>query len=137
MKMINKTRWNTAALKRFVMAGLLAEGADHKKYLVTVKETHTKRTHGRAYYGLVAHNDDLLFRAYGWHYAIELRLPRCIVNWEQTAQVLIHEIGHTLGVHHCDMMGWWDIAVPWAADVAPNEWADKKRFKSHVDSDDT
>jgi hypothetical protein len=89
----NKTRWSTYDLRGFFLAAMKERGID----TLTVEVVYGRGDHvgGRGSYHLP------------W---IKLMIPSGPeINMRQLAQVTLHEIDHTLGLDHKDMVDWWEI----------------------------
>lgn len=132
MKVTNKTEFRTDDLRKIFKAGLIAEGAEYKRYWITVRKSR-KHITGSTWY--TSHN-------------ISINLPSDAgERLRYLAQVFVHEIGHTLGLRHSEMTHYYTIKIPWlngmvlrkkTVKVKPKEDLRTKRyqhalkmFKSH------
>ncbi len=105
MKLVlqNKTEWSTRDLRKFLIAGMQAKGVHHRVVEVI---------HGRqnAHHGIAWVNTD--------HLRLSLPGPSAVkhgakVDYLKLAQVFEHEIDHTLGLTHKDMLDWWLLRPTW------------------------
>ncbi len=95
MKVVNKTGYDTGALRKFFRAGLKDIGAELDKK-ITVVYSHGTRHGGWAYYPC---GDQLQGRT------IRLTIPKDPANLDlkELALTFEHEAYHTLGLRHADM----------------------------------
>jgi hypothetical protein len=118
MRIINLTRWNTDNLTSLFRAGLKAKGCDPSQYMIAATPSETKRekkTHwvgsdGKALHGYAFYNRMLRVSMLGkkyWpkgKYFIRMFLPDGEFSLKKFAQIFEHEIDHTLGRHHREMV---------------------------------
>ena len=110
MKISNKTEWDTRDLRTYFLRGLKAKGADPRKYRIYV---HYSKAGGRApakrrggkIEGWVDENG---ISMHGWARLnlpiITMFTPRGEFDLDYFGRVFEHEIDHTLGLHHKDMI---------------------------------
>jgi len=108
MKIENKTAYTTRSLRKFFIAGMKEYGLSPDQYkqmcirVVYVKYKDARYATGYAYYN---------------SYSICMRVPRPVNGTmsdsvrEYCAKVLFHEIGHTLGLCHKEMIRCKSICV--------------------------
>lgn len=125
MKLFNTTSWNSGDLTSLLKAGLKAKGVDHSKYAVVVTLSHTKRdiedsvergaehwvgADGKALHGyaclepvwsIYLQGKRILLRNKSY---IRMFLPDGDFDLKKFAQIFEHEIDHTLGLKHRDMI---------------------------------
>lgn len=122
MKIANKTRWQTADLRRFVETVLRHQGHDPKEtWHVTFAPGRKSSPSGWAYlnsrtFQLTLAKKFLLQRPGADGKTTLSReepetLPRSVLL--KLAQVAIHEIGHCEGLSHAEMVPWHAIDVSW------------------------
>jgi len=106
MKIINKTTYKTTDLKRFLMAGHKAHGADTQKVVRVVWSRHN--TH----WGCATYSGSRM----------TLTIPKGDLNMAKLALVFEHELAHNLGLRHKEM----DEETMWGMHRHPlqmPEWA--------------
>lgn len=108
LNLVNKTAWSSRDLRQFLLAGMRAKGVEDRTVIVT-------------YGKWDAHN------GLGWYRYPQLQLslpgPTAIaralakgeepIRYLELAQVLEHEIDHTLGLGHREMMDLWKLRPTW------------------------
>lgn len=110
MKLTNQTQWSTADLKRFLVAGLRAKGADVERMRITI---YTSKRGGPLGVG-----------GYAWYDSHRLKLGAPKVEFAtegrmtaeqllRMAQVLEHEIDHTFGLRHGEMLPSTQLRPTW------------------------
>jgi len=109
MKVENKTRWDTRDLRKFFLAGLKALGASKDKTII-VKYNRSTRARGEEYVSGHAYYPSWYNREGD---EIQLNIPREEFDLFSLAQVFEHEIGHTLGVRHKDMLPVDELTPTW------------------------
>ncbi len=109
MEISNVTGYRLRDIRKLILAAFKAEGVSPADYDITVARTNRTRIHGRA--------------GIGYHY-IHMRIPE---TWDKDlsqeeihifAKVLVHEIGHTLGLVHKEQVPVREIPTPWADGLA-------------------
>ena len=134
MRLLNYTSWKRGDLSRFLKAGLKAKGADHSQYVIAVTPSAKRRDYEDAKRrgaerwvgkdGKALHGYAYLQRMWSvWilgkkHYVrnkyfIRLFLPNGEFDLVKCAQLLEHEIDHSFGLNHKDMMKSDDLKVEW------------------------
>ena len=119
MKVINDTGWDTRDLRKLFYRGLQNEGVNPQPYRITVRMARGTRVTGFGNYTrpciclfipkvLVALNEE----------AEDIPMPQPLV--EELCQIFIHEVGHTQGLRHREMMAIEDIDV--------SKWTDAMKF---------
>lgn len=128
MQFINHSHWNSGTLKKFFMEGLKANGVSHSEYAVVVVYSKQYRhykgnteegwtddngnsIHGEAYRGWSN------WKKYGIYYKklIVMFLPKNFVsNPVKIAAVFEHEIAHTRGLRHKEMLPIDSLQCTWA-----------------------
>ena len=120
MRLINETSWADKDLKAICVAGLKHRCVRHSEYVVHVKSSNMYRDrdelaakgeefwidsngialHGKAFYSRI------WWKKKNVHgkYFIEMWLPKQKFSIDCFAMIFQHEIDHTLGLHHKDMM---------------------------------
>ena len=125
MKLINHTSWNSKDLSTLFKAGLKAKGVDHTQYVVAATPSKTcrdleeakrrgaerwvgadgKAIHGYAHlqrmWSVYIHGKKLLVKN---KYFIRMFMPDGDFDLRKFAQVFEHEVDHTLGLRHKDMV---------------------------------
>lgn len=125
MKLINHTTWKSEDLSNLFKEGLKAKGVDHKEYIVAASPSQAKRDieesrargaehwvgedgkalHGYAYlspmYSVSIYGKRV--RCHGKRF-IRMFLPEGKFDMKKFAQIFEHEVDHTLGLRHKDMM---------------------------------
>lgn len=106
----NKTNWSTKDLRRFFLAGMKAKGIDTRREIRVRYGNHG----GWAVIG----GDHV--NCYGITVQITLPGPSAVaekgdgaIDYLKLAQVLEHELDHTLGLNHKDMLDWWTLTPTW------------------------
>jgi len=108
LTLVNKTAWSSRDLRRFLLAGMRARGVEERTVIITYGKWD-------AHHGL------------GWYRYPQLQLslpgPAAIaralakgeepIRYLELAQVLEHEIDHTLGLGHREMIDWWKLRPTW------------------------
>lgn len=107
IKFVNKTTWDTRALRRFVYAGLKAEVGAWGHYWI---EIYVLRPHPKAV-------------GYGWYgvRAMQIGVPNYtydvneipVEELRRMARTLAHEVKHNDNEHHRDMLKSYELEVPW------------------------
>jgi len=103
VKVKNSTVYRTAALRRFLRAGIVANGLDPKGYRVHVVPSRHGQHWGCAYLNS------------SW---VKLSVPKGKLDLAQLARVFDHELAHNRGLNHVDM----DVDTLWCKGPAP-EWS--------------
>ena len=134
MRLLNKTRWNSRELSSLCKTGLKEKGVDHREYYVALTYSRAKRDRGYAR----AHgcedglgNDDLALHGYAylqpmwWVYIegrkvmlkgrkfIRMYVSKEAFDLKRFAQIFEHEIGHTRGLVHKDMLPSRSLTPKW------------------------
>ncbi len=116
LKITNTSSYRTDDLRKLITLALKEEGmwSPNGRYFVTVRDCKGNSCHGVGWYNS---SQFLLSLPTYWGPSGQRKkhaqeLPDFRVA--QLARVAIHEIGHTKGLHHGDMVNYWDIEVPWA-----------------------
>lgn len=116
LKITNTSSYRTDDLRKLITLALKEEGmwSPGGHYSVEVRDCKGNSCHGVGWYNT---NQFLLsLPTYcgpaGQRQKYAQELPDLRVA--QLARVAIHEIGHTKGLHHEDMVNWWELEVPWA-----------------------
>jgi len=143
MKLINETEWDSRDLRRVIMRCLYERGVNPKDYVIHVTKGRTKYS-GYTYLRKVYCN---VGRGGRYAYYIRLRVPdvkrtvktetkssniaiECmrVFDVKEFSRVLLHEIDHTRGLRHDEMISYWDIKVPFAKDyvVYPKGYKEKQ-----------
>lgn len=120
MKIYNLTEWNTKDLTTLLKAGLKAKGVDHTKYAVAVTYSKAKRiknrddtwigSDGLALHGYAYYQPMWAVKVEGkWLHLRNKSFVRMFVSKEKFdlkrfAQIFEHEVDHTLGLRHKDMI---------------------------------
>lgn len=101
MRLINETDWRTADLRRFILAGIRAMGAEENK-IVTVKYSRSARNlHGGwAFLGRDTQGAGFL---QGRRMMLSLPSDPAKLDLADFARTVEHEVGHQLGLRHKDM----------------------------------
>ena len=107
----NKTEWRKDDLRKLIYAGLKAEGPGDRPYRVYVE--YTRQSRGCSGYAYL-NSGDITMRLPRpeWIEVVDGKAPEKIVH--NFARVLVHEIGHTMGLKHEDMVKSHTIETPWA-----------------------
>lgn len=109
MKLENETEWDTRSIVDFVKRGLRAKGADVTRMRVRIYTTKRGRdVGGYAYFNSHTFRIGLPKVAH----AVDGRMPPDLIR--RFAQVLEHEVDHTFGLRHGQMMDSRDLEVPWS-----------------------
>ncbi len=124
LRIDNQTRWDTRDLRRFILAALRHKGAGDRhvsigygkhgdvggwgSYPDNRREASDRRRGCRE--GATMR---LTLPGPGWVAAHE----RDPIDLRQLAQLLEHEIDHTLGLTHDDMLDWWTLEPTWHKDL--------------------
>lgn len=128
--MTNKTWWRDDDLMKLVTAGLKHEGVyDSDGSLYFVNFYYGRRSHGRNGFvgGYGRHGGRSLDLCPPKHFdgkAVD-EMPAATVK--EVARVLVHEIGHNLGLGHGEMADWWEIEVPWVEGLRIRRKAQAKK----------
>jgi hypothetical protein len=121
LRITNHTRWSTRSLRTLITAGMNHVGVTGPKHFSI--EYRTRRTPG------CSHGEAAVGRQTPWHDGavvvheainVQLYLPRVdeSLSVVQLAQVIEHELMHTRGWKHRDMVPHWSLPVPWAEGYA-------------------
>lgn len=130
----NHTDWSTRDLRRFVLAGIKAEGVEGKSWTVTVKNARQRRGCS----GLASMRHPWMTLRIPSVRLVGVGKPAMLPDYlrDDFAHVLWHEIAHTRGVEHREMTGGWDgcrrggprgAEVAWASALTIGRKADPKR----------
>lgn len=115
----NGTRWSGRDLRRMVRACMDHLGVAERKVVAINYHKRRRRptcTDGRAVIGQYQGNADTGFHVVeGVRVWLELPRPGTPIDVLELPQVIEHELMHTLGHHHNNMVPWWRLPVPWAA----------------------
>ncbi len=116
LKIKNTSSYRTDDLRKLITLALKEEGmwSAGGSYFVQVRDCKGNRCHGLGWYNTSQFLLSLptYYGPSGQRKKYAQELPDLGVA--QLARVAIHEIGHTKGLHHEDMVNYWDIEVPWA-----------------------
>lgn len=119
MKLRNKSIWNAGDLRKFLVVCFEKAGVKHKGYLIEV----VNRCRGKYWIkGLGSYTQKwiklLLPISHGYTGSDGRTDYRDIteLNLETLAQVTVHEIDHTRGLHHRDMIDLRSIGCEWTKD---------------------
>lgn len=124
MRLINHTSWKNEELSKFFKAGLTAKGADHTDYIVCASPSRSRKgsdheetraegwigEDGKAIHGYAYRSPMIYVRIEGKKVQchckrfIRMFLPEGQFDLKKFAQVFEHEIDHTLGLRHRDML---------------------------------
>lgn len=119
MKLQNKSIWNTGDLRKFLAVCFEQVGVEHTGYIVEI----VNRNNGKYWIrGLASYTQKCvkLFLPISHEYSgsdgkTEYR-DITELNLKELAQVTLHEIDHTRGLHHKDMIKYRDIECEWSKD---------------------
>lgn len=116
LNITNHGSYRTDDLRKLISAALRAEGmwAPNGWCQVEVEDCKGNNCHGLATIGIPAFKLMLptLRGPSDNRRKFFEKLPVYLVK--QLAQVAVHEIGHTQGMRHDEMVDWWEFEVPWA-----------------------
>lgn len=110
VQLINRTKYNTRDIAKLFRAAIKAEGAGANwpslPYILHVRTARSKCITGYGYY----HRPWVQINLPAWDGSERLLQSHV----EVAAQILIHEIGHNLGLRHREMVDFEDIDVSWS-----------------------
>jgi hypothetical protein len=116
LKLINETLYDTRDLRRFILAGMKYMKCTQPK-VVTVKYSRQPAGHwGRASIGFWPfHDEDYSTRVFREGRNVLLTIPRDPekLDYLRFAQVITHELDHTMGAQHKDMVYSVDLNISW------------------------
>lgn len=119
MRLINKSRWDTGDLLKFLRECFKRAGSDIRDYTIEIGNTSSSGIRGLGSYTRcwlklrIPKQSKVSIIGLNGTAAIEFRDA---VNTVELAQVAIHEVGHTQGLHHRDMISYKEIDASWAKD---------------------
>jgi hypothetical protein len=116
LKVVNRTTYDARDIRRFLSAGMRAKGVEWRE--VEIYYGKGSALHG---WGVLGTEGDC--NRHG--ITIRLTLPppafvaecradgRDPVDYRKLAQIFEHEIDHTLGLNHKNMIDWWTLEPTW------------------------
>lgn len=127
VRLVNETHYQTRDLKRFVRAAMEEAGVWEDGISCTVKVDYCRTGLGRHidgadFYGLGRYpqgrpgdHGHLPGERRWWRLALPKGLAELTRKQVRgAAQIAQHEIDHTRGLSHKDMVNWWTMPTPWA-----------------------
>lgn len=113
MRLINETEYASKWIKPFIQKIVNGEGLDHTEYVVHLtnrrgRYNEQKWCSGYAYF------TKIYFKKYKIEnkYYVKLKLPTKIFDAESVFRVVVHELAHTRGLRHSEMINIRRIRVP-------------------------
>ncbi len=130
MRLINKTNHNSKEMKEFLQKTLKHEGVKHSEYVIHLVNRrggyfNLSGIRGYAYLSKIHWEK---FKIKGKYY-IKMKLP-CKLDFTHFYQVLAHEIAHTRGLRHSEMINYKQLEVPLFAKHFDAEDPPIKEFES-------
>ena len=129
LRIINKSKENTFVLRQVVKQILRYEGINDNVE-ITFKNSHGGTTSGNAYYVPVRYTFNApnshknipkprIEYKLGWHKSIRMKIPS---NWKTEGllyfiKVLKHELAHTRGIRHKDMLPIASMQIEYFEDI--------------------
>ena len=120
MRLLNLTDRSSKDLTKLLKAGLESKGADHRDYIVHVSYSKKNMIWGYAFYGrmITVYCNGKKINCNGKKF-FRITLPKNKeINMKELAQTIEHEIDHTLGLRHGDMLKWWQLEPTWHTNLS-------------------
>ena len=140
MKIINKTDWKTADLKKILAKALNEDDKIEGKYLyrnlLEIEIVYSKGPQKWVVESYKKRNLEMpehwLYSGYAYHSSnlMRLRVPKREISKVLLAKMFIHEMGHIRGYKHGGMGRWLDIETLW---IENDEYQIKKKEYSRID----
>jgi len=113
MRLINETSYDSKWIKPFLQKIVKSEGLDHSEYVVHITNRRGRYSKLKGCAGYAYH------RKIWWDrykiknkYYVKLKIPTKLFDANSVFKVMVHELAHTRGLRHKDMINITKIKIP-------------------------